>query len=124
MAEILIAEDDEDVRSTVCRALELAGHVVHATGDGAEALKYLHAKPGNVDLVLTDIKMPVMDGVALALSVAKTWPDLPILMMTGFADQRERANGLETLIRGVIAKPFTLQEIQAAVANVLPDKSS
>ena len=119
MAEILIAEDDEAVRNTVRRALELDGHTVHTTNDGAEAIKHLHAKTGEVDLVLTDIKMPIMDGIALALSVAKEWPDLPILMMTGFADQRERANGLDRLIKGVVAKPFTLQEIQDAVRDVL-----
>lgn len=119
MAEILIAEDDEAVRNTVCRALELAGHTVHPTNDGAEAIRQLYARTGKVDLVLTDIKMPVMDGIALALSVAREWPNVPILMMTGFADQRERANGLDRLIKGVVAKPFTLQEIQDAVRDVL-----
>ncbi|MBZ0218043.1 MAG: response regulator [Fimbriimonadaceae bacterium] len=121
MAEILIAEDDEDVRATICRALKLAGHVIYAAGDGAEAMNHLHRKSDSTDLLLTDIKMPVMDGIALALSVAREWPDLPILMMTGFADQRERANGLETLIKGVLAKPFTLREIQDAVMKVLQE---
>ena len=68
---ILIAEDDEAVRKTICRALELAGHTVHPTKDGAEAVNHLRATSGKVDLVLTDIKMPVMDGIALALSVAR-----------------------------------------------------
>jgi two-component system, cell cycle response regulator CpdR len=121
MAAILIAEDDEDVRKTVCRALELTGHEVHPTCDGAEAMNRLHSNADSIDLLLTDIKMPVMDGIALSLSVAKEWPQLPILMMTGFSDQRERADGLENLIKGVIAKPFTLQEIQEAVTNVLDD---
>ncbi len=119
MAEILVAEDEEDVRRTVCRALQLAGHSLHEAGDGAQALDYLQSGSGAVDLVLTDIKMPVMDGIALALVIAREWPGLPILMMTGFADQRERANGLETLIKGVVVKPFTIFQIQEAVKNAL-----
>ena len=119
MAEILVVEDEEDVRRTVRRALELAGHVISETGDGAEAITFLDAIDGKIDLVLTDIKMPVMDGIVLALSLARQWPDLPVLMMTGFADQQERADGLESLIKGVIAKPFTIQQIQDAVSRAL-----
>jgi DNA-binding response OmpR family regulator len=63
--------------------------------------------------------MPVMDGIALALKVSRDRPDLPILLMTGFADQRERADGLETLVREVLAKPFTLDELLAAVGRAL-----
>lgn len=119
MAEILVVEDEADVRRTVRRALELAGHVISETGDGAEALTFLDAADGKIDLVLTDIKMPVMDGIVLALSLARQWPDLPVLMMTGFADQKERADGLESLIKGVVAKPFTIQQIQDAVSRAL-----
>ena len=57
--------------------------------------------------------MPVMDGIALALAAARDHPDLVILLMTGYADQRERAHGLDALIHDVITKPFTLAEIRA-----------
>ena len=118
MARILLAEDEEDVRRFVERALSLGGHQVYGVGDGAAALAAL--KGGvTADLLLTDIKMPVMDGIALALAVARDWPDLPILLMTGFADQRERAAGLEELIKDVLAKPFSLEELQAAVRKAL-----
>jgi two-component system, cell cycle response regulator CpdR len=69
--------------------------------------------------LLTDIKMPVMDGIALALATARDFPVLPILLMTGYADQRERASGLESLIRDVITKPFTLAQLKAAVSAAL-----
>jgi two-component system cell cycle response regulator CpdR len=119
MARILIAEDEDPVRALVARALEQDGHEVVATADGAEALDVLQREAGRFDLVLTDIRMPVMDGIALALATARDFPALPILLMTGYADQRERASGLEALIRDVVAKPFTLSEIKAAVAAAL-----
>ena len=93
MARILLTEDDEAVRSFVKRALELDGHTVCASEDGGAALETLVRERGSFDLLLSDIKMPVMDGIALALATARDWPSLPILLMTGFADQRERANG-------------------------------
>ena len=63
--------------------------------------------------------MPVMDGIALALAAARDHPDVTILLMTGYADQRERASGLNTLIHDVITKPFTLATIRAAVDEAL-----
>jgi CheY-like chemotaxis protein len=118
-ARILIAEDEIAVRALVTRALTQDGHDVVATSDGGEALEAFTRADGRFDLLLTDIKMPVMDGIALALAVARDNPELPILLMTGFADQRERASGLDALIYDVIAKPFTLGEIQYAVAGAL-----
>ena len=118
-ARILIAEDEIAVRALVTRALTQDGHDVVATSDGSEALEAFTAANGRFDLLLTDIKMPAMDGIALALAVARENPELPILLMTGYADQRERASGLDALIRDVVTKPFTLGEIQYAVAGAL-----
>ena len=119
MARILIAEDEEPVRMLVTRALAEEGHFVVATVDGIEALDMIQSENGAFDLLLADIKMPGMDGIALALAVARDYPKLPILLMTGYADQRERAFGLEALITDVIAKPFALAEIKFAVASAL-----
>ncbi|MBN8938481.1 MAG: response regulator [Rhizobiales bacterium] len=119
MARILIAEDDEPVRSFVRRALEIDGHVVVETRDGAEALEWLEREKGAFDLLLTDIRMPLMDGIALALAAAPQFPDLVILLMTGYADQRERAHGLDALIHDVVTKPFSLADIRAKVAEAL-----
>ena len=119
MARILIAEDEEPLRTLVARALAEEGHAVTAAADGAEALDVLQSEDDGFDLLLADIKMPVMDGIALALAVARDFPELPILLMTGYADQRERISGLEALICDVIAKPFALAEIKFAVASAL-----
>src|SRR5476649_119685 len=98
MARILIAEDEEPLRTLIKRGLAEEGHFVVATADGSEALDRLQSESGGFDLLLADIKMPVMDGIALALAVARDFPKLPILLMTGYADQRERVSGLEALI--------------------------
>ena len=119
MARILVAEDEEALRGFVRRALADAGHDVIAVADGAEALDLINRTPEKFDLLLADIKMPVMDGIALALAVARDDPDLIILLMTGYADQRERAHGLDALIHDVITKPFTLAELRAAVTEAL-----
>jgi two-component system cell cycle response regulator CpdR len=114
MARILIAEDEAPLRGHLVRALTGLGHDTVATADGGEALEALRDQD-RFDLLLADIKMPVMDGIALALAAARDDPDLVILLMTGFADQRERASGLEALIQGVLAKPFSVADLQAAV---------
>ena len=119
MASILIAEDEAPLRELVARALAEQGHRVTATADGIEALESLQANEGAFDIVLADIKMPGMDGIALALAVARDFPQIPILLMSGYADQRERTVGLESLIRGVVSKPFNVAEIRAAVASAL-----
>ena len=119
MARILIAEDEEGLRLLVARALALDGHQVVTANDGAEALEQLTRSHGAFELLLTDIRMPVMDGIALALAAARDFPRLAILLMTGYADQRERAYGLDALIRDVIPKPFSLGTIRSAVNQAL-----
>ncbi|WP_370676488.1 response regulator [Pleomorphomonas sp. PLEO] len=124
MARILLTEDDESVRAFVKRALELDGHEIIEAEDGGIALEILTARQGNFDLLLSDIMMPVLDGIGLALAVARDFPNLAILLMTGFADQRERAFGLDALVSDVVSKPFTLAEIRTAVARALPGASA
>lgn len=119
MGTLLMAEDDESVRAFVKRALESAGHTVDTAEDGSEAMEMLSRTNGGYDLLLSDIKMPMMDGIALTLNAARNWPDLKILLMTGYADQRERAYGLDDLVEDVIQKPFSLNDIRDAVARAL-----
>jgi len=78
---------------------------------------------GAFDLLVTDIRMPIMDGVALALAAARDYPDLTILLMTGYADQRERAHGLDAIIHDVIAKPFSVAALRGAVNEALTVKT-
>jgi two-component system cell cycle response regulator CpdR len=119
MPRVLIAEDEEPLRMLVARAIAMDGHETVTARDGAEALEILIREEGVFDLLLTDIQMPVMDGIALALTAARDFPDLTILLMTGFADQRERAHGLNAIVQDVITKPFSVADIRTAVAVAL-----
>jgi CheY-like chemotaxis protein len=98
------------------------GHDITEAEDGGIAAEICAEKNGEFDLLLSDIKMPVMDGITLALTVAAQYPDLTILLMTGFADQRERAHGLEALIYDVVPKPFSLQMLLEKVDDALRGK--
>jgi CheY-like chemotaxis protein len=104
--------------------LELDGHKVETACDGVEAMERLTARDGRYDLLVSDVKMPLMDGIALAHRAADKWPGLPILLMTGFADQRERAADLSRVIRDVVTKPFTLQQIREAVSEAAQPEPS
>ena len=119
MARILLVDDEEPVRGFLKRGLELDGHSVTTAFDGADALDRLTDASGAFDLMLTDIRMPVMDGIALALAAKRDFPDLTILLMTGYAEQRERAKNLEAIVADVLTKPFSLAEVRACVTRVL-----
>jgi CheY-like chemotaxis protein len=122
MARILIADDEESMRALVARAIAMDGHETVTAQDGAEALEIITSESGAFDLLLTDIKMPMMDGIALALAVARDFPALTILLMTGFADQRELASGLDAIVHDVVTKPFAVADIRTAVADALASR--
>ena len=119
MAKLLIVEDDDSVRMFVSRALERAGHHIDVAADGAQGLEMIRAAKGGYDLVVSDIRMPEMDGIEMAKSAAGLHPGLRILLMTGYADQRERADELNGVIIDVVNKPFSLAEIRGRVDTAL-----
>lgn len=114
---ILVADDEPAVRQFVERALNYAGYAVTAVGDGNAALEELAKR--KYHLLLTDIVMPELDGIALSLKAAKDYPDMKILMMSGYANQRQRAHNLDFLAHEVISKPFSLDEITNRVRDTL-----
>lgn len=120
---ILVAEDEASVREFIVRGLGSAGYRVTAVEDGEQALQALsdHAETtgASFDLLITDIVMPHMDGIALALKVARDHPRMKIVMISGYADARARAHNLEALIHLIMAKPFSLQELLDMVKATL-----
>jgi two-component system, cell cycle response regulator CpdR len=123
MSRVLIVDDEESMRLLVARAVAMDGHDIATAADGTEALEILASADSAFELVLTDIQMPVMDGIALALTAARDFPDLTILLMTGYAEQRERASGLNAIAHDVISKPFSVADIRTAVADALASRA-
>ncbi|MDQ8698769.1 response regulator [Hyphomicrobium sp. LHD-15] len=119
MAQILLADDDKATRDLVKRALEIDGHKVDLTQDGTEALEKLTASPTDIDLLVSDVHMPGMDGIDLARRAIEIAPRVKLLLMSGFAEELERAQGLKSPHLGVILKPFTLDQIRAAIRTLL-----
>ncbi len=119
MARVLVCDDEDAMRAFVARAIQLDGHTTVEAVDGAHALEIIEAEGGAFDLVISDIRMPAMDGIALALTLARDYPAIKILLITGFADQRERASNLEAIIHDVVTKPFPLATIREKAREAL-----
>ena len=119
MAKILVVEDDDSVRAMTVRALQNIGHAIEEAADGAEGLERIHACSAAFDLVVSDIRMPEMDGIAMAKEAARAYPGLKIMLVTGYADQRERADDLDGIIQDVLLKPFALADFRSAVSRLL-----
>lgn len=116
---ILLVEDEEAVRSFAARALEGRGYTVLQAGTGAEALEVLEAHDGDVDLVVSDVVMPEMDGPTLLTKLRETRPDLKVIFISGYAEEAFRKNleGEETF--AFLPKPFSLKQLAAAVKDLL-----
>ena len=111
---VLVVDDVESVRRLIRRALEHMGHRVLEAGDGVEALACL-AQSRAVDLVITDLRMPSMDGWELATRLSARSPRVPVLFMSGF-DEHLAA---ETVAGPVLPKPFTAEQIEERIRQVL-----
>ncbi|MFY9287108.1 MAG: response regulator [Alphaproteobacteria bacterium] len=114
-ARVLVAEDNPAVREFIVRSLASAGHKPTAVADGQQALDALAKE--KYDVLVTDIVMPNVDGIALALKAVRLFPDLRIVMVSGYAQERMRAHNLDALVHRIIAKPFSLEEICDAVKD-------
>jgi CheY-like chemotaxis protein len=122
MARLLIAEDEQPVRELLLRALAQDGHEVETAPDGAAALERLSGTK-TFDLLLSDIRMPIMDGIALALAAARDHPDLAIVLMTGYAGERDRAQGIDTLVHDIVLKPFALSDLKQRLKKALTERA-
>ena len=119
MATILLADDDAAVRDLVRRALSADGHTVHVTQDGTEALECLGADPTVIDVLVTDVDMPQLDGISLVEKAVALKPAIAVVLMSGFSDQLDRAARLRVRKLLSVSKPFTLDQIKQVVRSAL-----
>ena len=115
MSQILVAEDEAMLRAIAVEMLEDAGFSVFQAGDGEEALALLKSNPG-IEILVSDIKMPRMDGYALAEAGLSLRPELKILLMTGYAQDPPK-----TLPRTIptLHKPFDLDRLCELAGEML-----
>jgi len=117
MAAILLAEDDESMRRFLKKALEKAGHAVVDAAQGDEALTELQLR--EFDLLLTDIVMPVMDGIELARRAAQIDPEMKIMFITGFAAVALNPANRAPEEAKVLSKPFHLKDLVQEVERMV-----
>jgi signal transduction histidine kinase/ActR/RegA family two-component response regulator len=120
-ARILLIDDDAEVRDTMTEMLIALGQSVTACADGASGLARFQDEP--FDLVLTDLGMPGQSGWDVARLVRRRHPDVPVLLITGWADQIGPAEARVRDVDGVLAKPFTRDELAAALAALLQPRT-
>jgi two-component system cell cycle response regulator CpdR len=114
---ILLAEDDEDMRRFLAKALENAGYQVVSFDNGQSAYERLREEPFN--LLLTDIVMPQMDGIELARKAAELDPDLKIMFITGFAAVALNADLEAPKDAKILSKPFHLRDLVSEVSRLI-----
>ena len=117
MAKILLAEDDNDMRKFLVRALEKAGHEVQSYGEGASAYEQL--KKTTFDLLLTDIVMPEMDGIELARLGAELDRKMKIMFITGFAAVALHPDSKAPKEAKILSKPFHLRDLVNEVERMM-----
>jgi len=107
------------VRAFATRALVSRGYTVHSAASGAEALKVMEETGGRVDLVVSDVVMPEMDGPSLLRELRRTRPDLKIIFVSGYAEDAFARNLPDNERFSFLPKPFTLKQLATAVKAVL-----
>ena len=117
MHKILLAEDDNDMRRFLVKALQQAGYEVISYDNGLSAYQRLREEP--FELLLTDIVMPEMDGIELARRAAELDPDIKIMFITGFAAVALHPSSNAPKQAKVLSKPFHLREIVAEVDRMI-----
>lgn len=120
MARILLVDDHDDVRRAMTRALQRMGHAVTQAADGRHALSVLEGEP--LDVVVTDINMPGMDGIELTIAVGKRWPRVPIIAVSGGGMLPKELLLENAAVLGAVTtltKPIDFEELRAAVEAAL-----
>lgn len=118
-AVVLLVEDEEAVRRGGKRMLEARGYEVHEAGTGVEALEILTELEGKVDIVVSDVVMPEMDGPTLLTELRKDYPDMKFIFVSGYAEDAFAKNLPADAKFGFLAKPFSLKQLATSVREML-----
>jgi two-component system cell cycle sensor histidine kinase/response regulator CckA len=116
---ILLVEDEEGLRTLNARGLVSRGYTVLEAGNGVEAMEVLEKSGGSVDLVVSDVVMPEMDGPTLLKEMRKNNPELKIIFVSGYAEDAFQKHLPEHGQFAFLPKPFTLKQLVAAVKETM-----
>jgi DNA-binding NtrC family response regulator len=114
LVQVLVVDDEEAVRRYACRVLERAGYGIFEATDGVEALELIQGQTVVLEVVVSDIVMPRMNGVELTQALSVSQPELPVILMSGYATAALAELGI-TALCSVLAKPFTAERLVAEV---------
>ena len=114
---ILVVDDEQAVRDLLAKTLTMADYDVDSAPDGASAIDRLRAV--EYDLLITDLKMPGMDGLSVIREARRTAPDLPVIIITGYSTEASAIEAINLGVAGYLTKPFRLPRILAATARAL-----
>ncbi|HTK38214.1 MAG TPA: sigma-54 dependent transcriptional regulator [Pyrinomonadaceae bacterium] len=117
MSNILIVDDEQSYRQLLSLVFEPDGHVIRTASNGLEALDVLQAEP--VDVIISDVKMPDMDGIEMLRAVRETLPDLGVIFMTAFASVETAREAFKLGADDFIQKPFDVEELKLLVKKTL-----
>ena len=119
---ILVVEDEEMVRGLICEVLRREGYRVVACGDAEEGIEASKRHGPGIDLLLTDVVMPGMNGPEMATRIQETFPQLRVVFMSGYSEQALVRQGRVDASFEYLQKPFTLKALTQKMAKVLGDK--
>lgn len=118
-ATILVADDDSLVRKLLKECLEMSGYTVFVAENGAEALRIFKENSGNIDLLISDVQMPVMNGRELAENIHRERPDLEVLFLSGYTADIMRERGMLDGDYHLITKPIIVSHFLKQVRSLI-----
>jgi excisionase family DNA binding protein len=114
---VLVADDEDAIRELLLKTLELAEYTVDTVPDGQAAIERLRL--GAFDLLITDLKMPGVDGLAVIRAARRLQPALPVVIITGYSTEAAAIEAIELGVTGYLTKPFRVPKVLAVVARAL-----
>lgn len=118
---VLIIDDTEEVLSAICKYFKQKNYEVISASNGLDGLKMLETEKEKLDIVITDLVLPNISGVAVISIVKKKFPDMPVIAITGWGEHPE-ALAKEANADLVMEKPFKLPELEKAARTLLTDR--
>ena len=118
--QVLVVDDDDTFRLMLIESLKLSGYAVAGASGGREAVAILES--GRIGAVITDVQMPEMDGIALSKYIKENWPEIPVIMITGYVSLEDQPIKKADVADGFLMKPFKIESITELLENLKKER--